>query len=210
MKNTKKVLATLALSATLAMGAVPAFAADAAVNKSGSFDTTGDKAGQGTTQLNVQATASQVQATLPIDITVVTPAKGGLITAPSANAYKIVNNNEKAPLMVTNIKGENANNWYIKTQLSTTSEGFAANAVGEMKLSVKAGASSAVDVTTAGTEIKDATAAYFTIPAKESLGLTLEGATAIADQEKGLSVDSPVKAAKIQYTVAAGSVVESE
>lgn len=193
MKKSKKVLATLALSTTLALVAVPAFAADASVNDSGSFATDG----KGVTQLNVQATASQIQATLPIDITVVTPAAGGTITAPSANAYKITNNNAEAPLLVKKIQGVDANGWVFKSALSQSAD-IASGTTGEMKLSVKAGASAAVAITTTDTEIPAGTAAYFTVPANDSLGLTLEGATAV---KTSLPTDSPIKAAKIQYTV---------
>lgn len=193
MKNTKKILTTLALSSVLAMGAVPAFAADdASVNDSGSFGTDGT----GTTQLNIKATASQIQATLPIDITIVTPAAGGIITAPSANAYKIVNNNATTALQVKSIKGEDANGWAFKSTLDKAN----VKDTGDLKLGVKAGASSSLIIGTSSTPIEGNTAAYFTVPAKGSLGLTLEGETAV---KTDLSTDSPIKAAKIQYTVGA-------
>ena len=77
MKKTKKMAAALALSAALAMGAVPAFAADASVGKTGSFADGNDNTGSASTALNVYATASQIQATIPVDITIVTPIEGG-------------------------------------------------------------------------------------------------------------------------------------
>lgn len=197
MKKTKKVLATLALSATLAMGAVPAFAVDASVNETGSFG----EDGTGVTTLNVQATASQIQATLPVSITVVTPAAGGTITAPSDKAYKIVNNSATAPLKIKSIQGVDANGWLVKSTLTTSTSEI--KGTGEMQLSVKAGASAPVTITTTDTAIADAAASYFTVAENDSLGLTLAGATAV---KSNLATDSPIPAVKIQYTVAAGTV----
>lgn len=197
MKNTKKILTTLALSSVLAMGAVPAFAVDASVNESGSF-ADNEGTGTGTTQLNIQATASQIQATLPIDITVVTPAAGGIITAPSANAYKITNNSSETDLKVQKITGVNANDWVFKTTLSKPTD-IQSPTKGELKLSVKAGASSALAITATDVTVPENAVSYFTVPKGGSLGLTLEGETAVPTG--GLSTDSPIKAAKIQYTV---------
>lgn len=196
MKKTKKALATLALSATLAMGAVPAFAADATVNDTGSFDVTGET-GKGSTQLNVQATASQIQATLPVSITVVTPADGGNITAPSDKAYKIVNNGE-ADLKIKSIQGVNANGWEIKSKVADKENAGEISGKGEMQLSVKAGESAPLVITTTDAAVTEPADAYFAIPASNSLGLTLTGATAV---KTTLGTDSPIPAVKIQYTV---------
>lgn len=196
MKNTKKALATLALSATLAMGAVPAFAADATVNDSGAFESTNDTTGKGTTQLNIQATASQIQATLPIDITVITPKSGGAITAPTDKAYKIVNNNATTPIKIKSIQGVDANDWAIKSAFTPTPSEMQGK--GEMMLSVKAGSSAPIAITATDAAISDDAASYFTIPEAGSLGLTLAGSTQV---KTDLTADSTIPAVKIVYTV---------
>ena len=122
MKKTKKMAAALALSAALAMGAVPAFAADASVGKTGSFADGNDNTGSASTALNVYATASQIQATIPVDITIVTPIEGGTITAPSADAYKIVNNNATKALKVTKVQGVDNAGWKAVTRADEPEE----------------------------------------------------------------------------------------
>ncbi len=198
MKNTKKVLATLALSATLAMGAVPAFAAEATINDSGSFtpDSGTTVSGKGTTQLNVQATSSQIQATLPIDITVITPASGGAITAPTDKAYKIVNNNATTPIKIKSIKGVDGTDWAIKQTVTLNKDDMTTK--GEMTLSVKAGSSAPVSIKTTDVAIPDDAVSYFTIPEGKSLGLTLAGTTQV---KTDLTPDATVPAVKLEYTV---------
>lgn len=203
MKNTKKVLATLALSATLAMGAVPAFAADASVGKTGSFDDGGNNTGSASTALNVYATASQIQATVPVDITVVTPIEGGTITAPSADAYKIVNNGTKG-LKVTQVQGVDNAGWKAVTELTNPKANMSAT-TGEMKLSVKAGSSAAMSIASdAATSIPAEAQSYFTAPANGELGLTLAGTTSV---KNNLSTDTTYPAVKITYTVAVDTSV---
>lgn len=196
MKNTKRVLATLALSATLAMGAVPAFAADASVNDSGAFEATDQTTGKGSTQLNVQATASQIQATLPIDITVITPTSGGAITAPTDKAYKIVNNNATTPLKIKSIKGVDGTDWSLKQAFTANKDDMTTK--GEMTLSVKAGSSAPLAIKTTDVAVSDDAASYFTIPEGGSLGLTLAGQTQV---KTDLTADATVPAVKIEYTV---------
>lgn len=199
MKKTKKMAAALALSAALAMGAVPAFAADASVNSSGSFTDGNDNTGAASTTLNVYATASQIQATIPVDITVVTPLEGGAITAPSASAYKIVNNNATSGLKVTKVQGVDNAGWKAVTELTNPKTNMAA-ATGEMKLTVKAGSSAAMAIdSSAATSIPAEAQSYFTAPASGELGLTLAGTTSV---KSNLTADTTYPAVKIAYTVA--------
>lgn len=199
MKKTKKMAAALALSAALAMGAVPAFAADASVGKTGSFADGDDNTGSASTALNVYATASQIQATIPVDITIVTPIEGGTITAPSADAYKIVNNNATKGLKVTKVQGVDNAGWKAVTELTNPKSNMAAT-TGEMQLTVKAGSSAAMSIASdAATSIPAEAQSYFTAPSNGELGLTLAGTTAV---KSNLTANTTYPAVKITYTVA--------
>lgn len=199
MKKTKKMAAVLALSAALAMGAVPAFAADASVGKTGSFIDGNDNTGSASTALNVYATASQIQATIPVDITIVTPIEGGTITAPSADAYKIVNNNATKGLKVTKVQGVDNAGWKAVTELTNPKSNMAAT-TGEMQLTVKAGSSAAMSIASdAATSIPAEAQSYFTAPSNGELGLTLAGTTAV---KSNLTANTTYPAVKITYTVA--------
>ena len=193
MKKTKKMAAALALSAALAMGAVPAFAADASVGKTGSFADGNDNTGSASTALNVYATASQIQATIPVDITIVTPIEGGTITAPSADAYKIVNNNATKALKVTKVQGVDNAGWKAVTELTNPKNNMSAT-TGEMKLTVKAGSSAAMSI-----ESENATSIPTEAPATGELGLELAGTTSV---KSNLTANTTYPAVKITYTVA--------
>lgn len=209
MNKAKKIITAVALSTTLAMGAVPAFAAEEAtpagepaINETGSFADTGSGNGSASTTLNVYATASQIQATIPVNITVVTPKEGGIITAPSATAYKIVNNNATADLKVTEIKGVDTADWKAVKEFTSPKTGMAAKK-GEMQLTVKAGASAAQVVNgTEATKLADDAVAYFTAPAGKELGLTIAGKTSV---KADLTANSSYPAVQIAYTVSASA-----
>ena len=199
MKKTKKMAAALALSAALAMGAAPAFAADASVGKTGSFADGNDNTGSASTALNVYATASQIQATIPVDITIVTPIEGGTITAPSADAYKIVNNNATKGLKVTKVQGVDNAGWKAVTELTNPKNNMSAT-TGEMKLTVKAGSSAAMSIESENaTSIPTEAQSYFTAPANGELGLELAGTTSV---KSNLTANTTYPAVKITYTVA--------
>lgn len=91
----KKTLAALALSATLAMGTVPAFAAvpsEGNTELGTGTEVTNDPAGgkaTGNTTVSVKTVAMNISAKVPITMTVAAPAEGGELTVP-AN-YKITN-----------------------------------------------------------------------------------------------------------------------
>lgn len=202
MKKTQKMLTALVLSTTLAMGAIPAFALDATVGESGSFDAAKDNAdsASASTQMNVYTLKeAQIQATVPLAITVVSPAKGGTITAPSATAYKIVNNGS-TDIKVTKILGIDNGGWAIKDKLDEAKD--VTETTGQIKLAIKAGSSPELAITNVenNATLDKADAANFVI-AKEGgeLGLTLSGATAVP--ESGLTPDKSYPAVKIQYTV---------
>lgn len=197
MKNTQKMLAAIALSTTLVMGLAPAaFAADASVGDPGSFDTTKNTA---STTLNVLTVGEdQIQATVPVAITVVTPVKGGVITAPTASAYKIVNSGT-TDIKVTNIVGKNNAGWEIKDTLESPE---AITTTGQMKLAIKAGNSTDVPILGTGLGALDAADAAYFVAEKNGgeLGLTLSGTTAVS-KTKPLTADKSYPAVQIQYTV---------
>lgn len=196
MKKSQKILTALVLSTTLAMGAVPAFAVDPSVGNAGSFDTTENTA---STQMNVYTIGeTQIQATVPVAMTVVSPVKGGVITAPSATAYKIVNNGT-TDIKVTQIKGVDNAGWEIKETLEAPG---AIKTTGQMKLAIKAGSSPEVPITSAVKTLDEADAANFVATAKGGeLGLTISGMTAVPEGSP-LQANKSYPAVKIQYTVA--------
>lgn len=96
--KTKKMIGALALTAALAMGTAPAFAAgteaDNAFSDSGSTEV----------KAKVDTVNKQVRATVPLQVTVVFGATGGgEITGPSAGAYKVTNIGE-GDIKLTNIE----------------------------------------------------------------------------------------------------------
>lgn len=209
MKKAPKIFAAIALSTTLAMGAAPAFAAEpansgtASVNSSGNIadDGTGNGKGSASTALNVYLSASQIQATIPIDITVVTPKEGGAITAPSSTAYKIVNNSKTAALKVTQVQGVDNEGWKSVATLSkeVTGEGN----IGQLAMTVKAGAAAPQTIESAKATSLDAVQSYFTAPAGGELPLELAGTSVVKADMAG---SQTYPAIKISYTVAATAV----
>ena len=100
MKSTK-MIGAFALTAALAMGTVPAFAATSAplaendeyINAS--YTNTSNilegSTGSATTEVEVFSVNSQINATIPVKVVVVVPSIGGDIVAPTAKAYQIKN-----------------------------------------------------------------------------------------------------------------------
>lgn len=104
-KNT--MIGTLALSAALAMGtAIPAFAAESVGEDLGDFT----DANNSTTTVQLEAVASQINATIPLNVTVVADIDGAeqMIT-PSQGAYKIVNKSTSGKLFVTGVEATLSN-----------------------------------------------------------------------------------------------------
>ena len=187
MKKSKKFVAALAISAALAMGAAPAFAADVEVGNPGAFQ--GDEnSASATTAVTmfVSDSDTQIQATVPVAITIVTPSAGGVITAPTANAYKIANNGQ-APLKVTAIQGID-DEWAFVDTLGTGEN--------QINMTIQAGSSTPLTIKSSSQTINDS---FFQIPAEDTLGLTLAGKTAV---KSPLDVNKTYPAVKIAYTIA--------
>ncbi len=86
----KKMVGAIALTAALAMGTAPAFAAS--VGSDQDFAN-----GTGSTEVKVTADASTIHATVPMSVTVVMGASGsGTLQTPDASAYKITNTGDTA------------------------------------------------------------------------------------------------------------------
>lgn len=209
MKKAPKIFAAIALSTTLAMGVAPAFAAEpvdpgtASVNGSANIadDGSGNGTGKTSTALNVYLSASQIQATIPIDITVVTPKEGGTITTPSSAAYKIVNNSKTAALKVTQVQGVNNEGWESVAVLAKEVSG--AGNIGQLAMTVKAGAAAPQTIESAKATNLAAVQSYFTAPAGGELPLELAGTSVV---KEGTAGSQTYPAIKISYTVAATAV----
>lgn len=111
MKMTK-MAGAVALTAALAMGTVPAFAAsnysvgnDEAFNDGKTWEagSTNVDAAVGETTVLGTTYNSQLNATVPVTITIAWPTIGGDIIAPSASAYKITNNSKSDKINVVEI-----------------------------------------------------------------------------------------------------------
>lgn len=107
MKKTSKVFASAALSAALALGcAVPAFAEVGATGDTKFDQATDATDGSQSTVVNLEATTTQINATVPITVVVSAKIEGGTMITPSAGAYRIVNNSTAGTLYVTSAEGK--------------------------------------------------------------------------------------------------------
>lgn len=89
----KKMVGALALTAALAMGTTPAFAAGTSVGNDALFNgsNTNTDLATGNTVVNGMPINSQLICSVPIDITVVVPTDGGDLICPTSTAYRIQN-----------------------------------------------------------------------------------------------------------------------
>lgn len=122
MKATK-LLGSVALTAALAMGAVPAFASQTALsdwqpgtdqgiggagvsntNKmmNVSTDANNVKTGTGSTAVKASVFDADMQVTVPLQLSVAFASVGSTLTCPSDGTYQIINNGSK-PVKITNI-----------------------------------------------------------------------------------------------------------
>lgn len=191
----RKMFAALALSATLAMGAVPAFAAT-----DGSTDTptSVDKStGVGNTTVSVKTETTNIQATIPLNMTVVGPAEGGNLTGVPSD-YKIINGSVY-PIKVIKVKADmtDITDWALATgNLTTTST--TSGKVGDLSLFIQPADGAKWNVS----ETESAPVDWI-VDAK-----TGEGTEKIIEVSGSVSPiksvsDTATPAVKIQYTVAA-------
>ena len=195
----KKMFAALALSATLAMGAVPAFAADTADKTGEATDvTTADGKASSSTTVKVQTIASNITATIPLSITVVGPAEGGNLSGVPSN-YKIVNKSVY-PIKVTEVKADmtDITDWGLATAAQTT-DSKSSKKVGDLFLTLQAdGAAKALTVSQTAASPTD-----WIVKAKDADGdkenvITVAGSVS---QINSVNEDATT-AVKVQYTIA--------
>lgn len=143
----KKLLGSVALTAALAMGTMPAFAtvsstaptdgwngADQGIanpgvsNTMNVFNVTGDntrdpgndKVGVGQTQVRATVFDADCNVTVPMIVSVAFSTKGGELTCPNANAYQIYNNSDQKDVQITNILGAAGSGWTLKGSAQST------------------------------------------------------------------------------------------
>lgn len=197
----RKMFAALALSATLAMGAVPAFAAESGTSVGEQTGvTTADGAATGNTTLSVKTVATNIKATVPITMTVAGAAEGGSLTTP-AN-YAIVNGSV----------------YPISVQVKSSTEGIADavwTLVDDASTLDKTNASNANKISVS---LTPATAdAAITLKATDSDAWKVEAKTADADTTCAIGVSGHItqtdkkagvtsEALKLVYTIAPTSI----
>lgn len=198
----KKMFAALALSATLAMGAVPAFAEglDDEVGAGGKIDKT---SGQDTV-VSVKTVVGQIDATVPTKVVISANTDGGDVDVPSADAYKIVNNSI-FDLHVDSVKAVEGAEWAFKKEaIGTPVPGPTAGKIGDIYMALAPKDKSA----TASFDLTNTTpfkySADWKIPAKTDsgageLGLQLKGGTSKLSQV--LAENATSDAMTITFTV---------
>lgn len=107
----KKMVGALALTAALAMGTAPAFAAGTETENAFS------DSGSTKVKAKVDTVNKQVRATVPLQVTVVFGATGGgEITGPTADAYKVTNIGE-GDIKLTNIELTNMHTTFTSSPI---------------------------------------------------------------------------------------------
>lgn len=191
----KKAFVALALSATLAMGVTPAFAADG--DGSASTPTGVDKTkGTGNTTVSVQTIATNISATIPLNVTVVGPAEGGDLSGVPTN-YEIVNNSVY-PIKVTEVKADmtGITGWKLQANKLTTAS-TTTGTIGDLNLSIKPAKGTAWTVSETANKPTDWVVAAKTADKGTAENLALSGSVSpIKSVEKDAT-----SAVKIQYTV---------
>lgn len=200
----KKMFAALALSATLAMGAVPAFAADdgTAVGENKNLDTDN----KATTTVSVKTTVGQISAAIPVTATIVASMDGGAILAPSAAAdgYRIENNSIFS-IKVTGAEAKAGTGWELKNASIAESTLPATASMGDIYLTLQPGSDGSATAWNCGETF--ATGDSWVVPASADgkaagvLPLQLAGNTSKLKQayENNTTVDAVV----ITYTIGA-------
>lgn len=115
----RKMFAALALSATLAMGAVPAFAADPAASTTDPAQI--ESGNTQTTTVSVQTKVGQISAKIPVAVGIVADMNGGGIMAPKPedgvlqSGYRIENHSIFAIQVTAATATADTAKWYLKS-----------------------------------------------------------------------------------------------
>lgn len=216
----KKMAGALALTAALAMGTAPAFAAETAVGNNHDFKdgatwgTSNEAAATSDTVVKAFAFNEQLNATIPLEITIVFPSTGGAIISPDKTAYKITNNSTKADIKVVEAELSGANmNFQWRNTIPTGGMNQAADTTSKNQILFKieaggantplqpAGSQGAIN----GLKLSGATDGdnYFNVPKNDSTGIKISGEVGVpptAPLGTGLMADTLTK---INYTITA-------
>lgn len=170
MKLTK-MAGAFALTAALAMSAVPAFAAVEATNEDYFVETntTNTNQAQATTEVWAQTINKYLNATIPTRVAIVVPSQGGAITAPSTSAYKIHSNTDN-DIYLTKVNSRPGGAFQLSA-LATNATGLP-NTVTNHTFALTLDAGTWTGIPLDGNEKVDSSA---TIPANGDLGLQLAG-----------------------------------
>ena len=210
----KKMFAALALSATLAMGAVPAFA-DEPTTPKGSSDTPTDatvaNGGDTSTTVKVQTVVDNITVAVPLNMTIVAKAAGGAADCPSVDTY-LIQNKSVFPIKITAAKAEaqgTAGDWVLKTGTLDATKVAEGN-VGDLALKLTTNDADAKSWDVAGTY----TAGDFKVKAAtESAGTTTPGDLKFKVEASSTKLkktyDDATDAVKLTYTVAPDSVAST-
>lgn len=226
----KKMWGALALSGALAMGcAMPAFALDAAVAPGTDADGNGDFTLQdtkntGSTDVKVLAEVTQLNATLPMEVTVVANMQGGqLLASPTGNltgdageGYR-VENRTILPLKLVDVQaaaGSDEKWTYVDSAITDVTDYGGADKLGKINLTILNSTNDIATATTGGKVISSAaaTALGFSVPAGTmagendpiepgKLGLKLGGTTSYINSDEEIATADGT-AVKLTYTIA--------
>lgn len=226
----KKMWGALALSAALATGtAMPAFALDAAVTPGADVDGNGDftlqgEKNTGSTDVKVLAEVTQLNATLPMEVTVVANMQGGqLLASPTGNltgnageGYRI-ENRTIMPLKLVDVQAAAGSDdkWiYADSAITNVADYGGADKLGKINLTILNDTDDIATATTNGKVISSsaATALGFSVPAGTvagtndpvtpgKLGLKLGGTTSYINSDEEIATADGT-AVKLTYTIA--------
>lgn len=117
--NVKKITTAAALTAALALGTAPAFAAtEGSVGELKDATIKTETPTTGTT-VSVETTVSQIDVQLPLAMTIAAPTAGGTTAVPSDGKYKIVNKSI-FPIKVAKAESQAAEGWSLASNAFTT------------------------------------------------------------------------------------------
>lgn len=191
MKLTK-IAGSFALTAAMAMAAVPAFAAVEATNEEQFAETNTANKSAATTHVYAETINANLDATVPTRVAVVIPSKGGQVTAPAPTAYKIHNNTTTNSIKLEGVTA---------SAPGIFSLGTATNNSNTIAMTLDAGTWTGIQLTGAQTNTGGPV-----IASNGDLGLTLKGNVSVAP---GTTLDASNLSAAIMditYTIGIGSM----
>lgn len=210
--KTSKMLGAVALTAALAMGTVPALAAQPEdpsivppqeVGRDQVVNATYDKdkktaSGHGDTAIYGQSYIPQLNVTIPIEMGVALPAVDGDIVFPTTYTIK---NNGTDDVTVTKVKGKGSSDFALATEMQPTAAMVTGTAKGAVSIAVQSGMSDQKLVKTTDEEIN------WTVPGSNNIAVSFAGKTAWkTDKTAPVEFNNRIiEVATLTYTVAAAA-----